>query len=23
MLSSLANWVQDQVAAHGLWAVFG
>ena len=23
MLTSLANWVQDQVAAHGLWAVFG
>jgi membrane protein DedA with SNARE-associated domain len=23
VLNSLANWVQDQVAAHGLWAVFG
>ncbi len=23
MLTLLANWVQDQVAAHGLWAVFG
>src|SRR5438309_5639263 len=22
MLNSLAHWVQDQVAAHGLWAVF-
>jgi membrane protein DedA with SNARE-associated domain len=22
VLSSLAHWVQDQVAAHGLWAVF-
>src|SRR5436309_14346931 len=22
MLASLAHWVQDQVAAHGLWAVF-
>jgi membrane protein DedA with SNARE-associated domain len=23
VLTTLANWVQDQVAAHGLWAVFG
>src|SRR5919205_3520053 len=23
MLSSLAHWVQDQVAANGVWAVFG
>jgi membrane protein DedA with SNARE-associated domain len=23
VLNSLATWVQDQVAAHGLWAVFG
>jgi membrane protein DedA with SNARE-associated domain len=23
MLTSLAHWVQDQVAANGLWAVFG
>ena len=22
MLTSLAHWIQDQVAAHGLWAVF-